>query len=84
MTDVLAPLAERYASWLALPPDETNRVETDPELVRAMPVILRIERDPVPGRTAVLEAAATAALAPFRPRLDRRCLGVTASALTRG
>jgi peptidyl-tRNA hydrolase len=63
MTDVLAPLAARYASWLALPADETNRVETDPELVRAMAVILRIERDPVPSRTAVLEAAAAAALA---------------------
>jgi peptidyl-tRNA hydrolase len=59
---VLAPLAARYASWLALPADRTNEVETDPELVRAMPVILHIERD-LPGRTPLLEAAATAALA---------------------
>ncbi len=60
---ILAPLAARYASWLALPAELTNQVETDPALVRAMPVILRIERDPVPGRTALLEAAASAALA---------------------
>jgi peptidyl-tRNA hydrolase len=32
-------------------------------IVRAMPVILRIEREPLPGRTALLEAAAQAALA---------------------
>ncbi|TCO62562.1 peptidyl-tRNA hydrolase [Actinocrispum wychmicini] len=62
MTNVLAPLAARYASWLALPADQTNDVETDPSLVRAMPVILQIERD-LPARTALLEAAATAALA---------------------
>ncbi|RSM89511.1 peptidyl-tRNA hydrolase [Kibdelosporangium aridum] len=60
---ILAPLAARYASWLALPADQTNQVETAPELVRAMPVILRIERDPVPSRTALLEAAAAAAIA---------------------
>ncbi|WP_423213688.1 peptidyl-tRNA hydrolase [Pseudonocardia sediminis] len=46
----------------------TGRVarEIPPEadgVVRAMPVILRIERDPQPSRTALLEAAATAALA---------------------
>nr|WP_243653595.1 peptidyl-tRNA hydrolase [Pseudonocardia endophytica] len=32
-------------------------------VVRAMPVILRIERDPQPSRTALLEAAAEAAVA---------------------
>jgi peptidyl-tRNA hydrolase len=31
--------------------------------VRAMPMVLRIERDPLPGRTALLEAAAAAAVA---------------------
>ncbi|MET0233587.1 MAG: peptidyl-tRNA hydrolase [Kibdelosporangium sp.] len=62
-SSILAPLAARYASWLALPADQTNRVETDPELVRAMAVILRIERDPVPSRTSLLEAAAAAAIA---------------------
>jgi peptidyl-tRNA hydrolase len=59
---ILAPLATRYASWLALPADQTNLVETEPELVRAMPVILHIERE-LPGRTPLLEAAAAAALA---------------------
>lgn len=56
---VLQLLAERYG---------TGRVrrEIPPEpdgVVRAMPVVLRIERDPVPGRTPLLEAAAAAALA---------------------
>ncbi|MEQ3554239.1 peptidyl-tRNA hydrolase [Pseudonocardia nematodicida] len=32
-------------------------------VVRAMPVVLRIERDPLPARTPLLEAAATAAVA---------------------
>ena len=60
----LLPLAARYASWLGLPagligdlPDE------DPTAVRAMPLILRIERDAMPSRTALLEAAASAAVA---------------------
>jgi peptidyl-tRNA hydrolase len=59
---ILAPLAARYASWLALPADRTNQVETAPELVRAMPVILHIERE-LPGRTPLLEAAGAAAIA---------------------
>ena len=53
---VLAPLAARYAG---------PRVEIPPEadgVVRAMPVVLRLERPP-PARTPVLEAAARAALA---------------------
>jgi peptidyl-tRNA hydrolase len=53
---VLAPLAARYA---------VPRVEIPPEpdgVVRAMPVVLRLERPPAP-RTPVLEAAARAALA---------------------
>ena len=53
---VLAPLAARYAG---------PRVEIPPEadgVVRAMPVVLRLERQP-PARTSVLEAAARAALA---------------------
>jgi peptidyl-tRNA hydrolase len=37
--------------------------EDDPALVRAMPVVLRIERATPPNRTAVLEAAAAAAIA---------------------
>jgi peptidyl-tRNA hydrolase len=52
-SSVLAPLLDPAR----LPPDE------DPALVRAMPVILRIERDAPPPRTDLLEAAATAAVA---------------------
>ena len=55
--DVLAPLAGRYPTLKAggIPPD-------GPGPVRAMPVVLRLERPP-PARSAVLEAAAAAALA---------------------
>lgn len=61
---VLAALAARYAGWLALPAERTN-VEAieDPALVRAMPVLLRVERATPPTRTDLLEAAAAAALA---------------------
>jgi peptidyl-tRNA hydrolase len=64
VTGVLEPLAARYASWLSLPAAETVVDATDdPAEVRAMPVILRIERATPPSRTALLEAAAAAALA---------------------
>lgn len=64
MTSVLHPLLARYASWLALPASETVVSATeDPTAVRAMQVILRIERATPPGRTALLEAAAAAAVA---------------------
>lgn len=63
MTDLLAPLAARYASWLGLPAEATAVVETDPAEVRAMPVVLRLEKATPPERTPLLEAAATAALA---------------------
>ncbi|MGH4005518.1 MAG: hypothetical protein ACRDSO_15585, partial [Pseudonocardiaceae bacterium] len=62
--ELLAPLAARYASWLDLladaPPDV---IDEDPAVVRAMPLILRVERDAVPPRSALLEAAASAAVA---------------------
>ncbi len=61
---LLDPLAARYAQWLRLPAAETGDTDDeDPALVRAMPVILRIERQDPPARTAVLEAAAAAAVA---------------------
>lgn len=61
---VLAPLAARYAGWLALPAEATvDRAADDPAEVRAMPVILRFERADPPARTPLLEAAAAAALA---------------------
>jgi peptidyl-tRNA hydrolase len=64
VTGVLDPLVARYADWLALPAAQTvaDAVE-DPAEVRAMPVILRIERSAPPVRTALLEAAAAAAAA---------------------
>lgn len=61
---VLDPLAARYTRWLGLPAAATNDVsDEDPDLVRAMPVILRIERNDPPARTPLLEAAAAAAVA---------------------
>jgi peptidyl-tRNA hydrolase len=64
MSDVLWPLAARYAEWLDLPAEETaDTSDEDPSQIRAMQVILRIERSPQPARTALLEAAATAAVA---------------------
>jgi peptidyl-tRNA hydrolase len=62
--EVLDPLATRYADWLGLPASATNDVtDEDPAQVRAMPVILRIERNDPPSRTPILEAAAAAAVA---------------------
>ncbi|TDV52244.1 peptidyl-tRNA hydrolase [Actinophytocola oryzae] len=61
---VLDTLADRYAHWLGLPASATNDVsDEDPAEVRAMPVILRIERGDPPQRTPLLEAAAAAAVA---------------------
>jgi peptidyl-tRNA hydrolase len=61
---VLDPLADRYASCLTRPAHLTADVsDEDPALVRAMPVILRVERTDPPSRTLLLEAAAAAALA---------------------
>ena len=61
---VLDPLAARYASWLGIPAAQTNAVDDeDPDSVRAMPVILRMERAEPPSRTPLLEAAAAAAIA---------------------
>jgi peptidyl-tRNA hydrolase len=64
MTRVLDPLGARYAFWLGLPAEDTADTSAeDPATVRAMPVILRLERAEPPGRTPLLEAAAAAALA---------------------
>ena len=61
--DLLIPLAARYARWLGLPVEASADIaEKHPESVRAMPLILRLEREAVPSRTALLEAAASAAL----------------------
>jgi peptidyl-tRNA hydrolase len=64
VSSVLDPLGARYAYWLGLPAEDTSDTSDElPEEVRAMPVILRIERSEPPGRTPLLEAAAAAALA---------------------
>jgi peptidyl-tRNA hydrolase len=60
---LLAPLAARYAGWLSLPADMiADVIDEDPAVVRAMPLILRMERDALPSRSALLEAAASAAV----------------------
>jgi peptidyl-tRNA hydrolase len=64
VSEVLDPLAARYASWLRLPAAATaDTDDEDPAQVRAMPVILHVERTDPPSRTALLEAAAAAAVA---------------------
>ncbi len=62
---VLDPLAARYVQWLGLPAAATasTLADEEPDQVRAMPVILRIDRQNPPARTALLEAAAAAAVA---------------------
>ncbi|WP_188985105.1 aminoacyl-tRNA hydrolase [Saccharopolyspora thermophila] len=68
---VLDPLIARYASWLALPREATaDTSDEDPENVVLMPMVLRIERREPPDRTALLEAAAAAAIALC---VDERC-----------
>ena len=61
---VLDPLATRYAHWLSLPAAAVNdTADEDPDTVLAMQLVLRVERAAPPGRTALLEAAAAAAVA---------------------
>jgi peptidyl-tRNA hydrolase len=57
----LAPLAARVCPW-ALPGDPPEIPADDDGPVRAMPLVLRIERGTPPTATALLEAAAAAAL----------------------
>ncbi|MFC4857974.1 peptidyl-tRNA hydrolase [Actinophytocola glycyrrhizae] len=69
---VLDPLAARYAEWLGMPAAATREaIDDDPAEVRAMPVVLRMERADPPSRTPLLEAAAAAAVAVcLDPRAD--------------
>jgi peptidyl-tRNA hydrolase len=60
--ELLAPLVERQRHWLA---GDLDDVPEDPDEVRAQPLVVRLEKAAPPGRTAALEAAATAALAVF-------------------
>lgn len=63
MNGVLTPLAARYGEWLSLPADSTGEPEDDPDSVRAMPLVLRMERGAEPARTDLLAAAAGASVA---------------------
>lgn len=56
----LAPLAARVCPWLV--PDAAPTADDD-ETVRAMTLVVRIERGDPPTRTALLEASAAASLA---------------------
>jgi peptidyl-tRNA hydrolase len=58
----LAPLAARVCPWALPDPPGEPPVDEDVEPVRAMPLVLRIERGTPPTATALLEAAAAAAL----------------------
>ncbi|HEY2765779.1 MAG TPA: peptidyl-tRNA hydrolase [Pseudonocardiaceae bacterium] len=61
---LLAPVAARYADWLGLPASAAaDTGDEDSAAVRAMPLILRMERDAVPVRSALLEAAGAAVVA---------------------
>jgi peptidyl-tRNA hydrolase len=63
MSTVLAPVAARYAWWLGLAAERTADRDEPAAAVRAMPLVLRMERAAPPARTPLLEAAAQAALA---------------------
>jgi peptidyl-tRNA hydrolase len=61
--DALAPLAARVCPWAVEGPvGDRASGEQDEGPVRAMPLVLRIERATPPAATALLEAAAAAAL----------------------
>ena len=54
----LAPLRERYTHWLDLDEDEvrTDR-EEDPDEIRALQLVLHLERDPQPSWHAAAKTA---------------------------
>lgn len=74
MTDhsVLAPLAERYAYWLGLDADEVRQDRQEAAAdIRAMQLVLRMERaDPPSWHRAVALAAGTAAAVCLDPRSE--------------
>ena len=64
MTEALAPLRERYAHWLQLDPSQVrdDREEAAQD-IRAMQLVLRMERADPPSWHRALAAAATGAAA---------------------
>jgi peptidyl-tRNA hydrolase len=71
-TDPLAPLRGRYAYWLGLDAGEVlDDRDEDPDQIRAMQLILRMERDRTPSwHAAVRLAASGAARLCLDPRID--------------
>ena len=64
MTDPLAPLRERYAHWLSLDPSQVREDrEEAAQDIRAMQLVLRMERADPPSWHRALAAAATGAAA---------------------
>jgi peptidyl-tRNA hydrolase len=60
--DPLAGLRSRYAYWLGLDTDEVlDERDEDPEQIRAMQLILRMERDRTPSWHAAIRLAASGA-----------------------
>ena len=58
---VLTPVRERYATWLALDESEVERDrEEDPEQLRALQLLLRLERGDPPSWHRALELSASA------------------------
>ncbi|GAB3927639.1 hypothetical protein GCM10011575_10440 [Microlunatus endophyticus] len=71
-TDTLAPLRSRYAYWLGLDTGEVlDDRDENPDQIRAMQLILRMERDRIPSwHAAVRLAASGAARLCLDPRID--------------
>lgn len=62
LTDPLAPLRARYAYWLGLDADQVlDDRDEDPARIRAMQLILRMERDRTPSWHAAVRMAASGA-----------------------
>jgi hypothetical protein len=62
LTDPLAPLRIRYAYWMNLAAEEVvDDREEDPDQIRAMQLILRMERHRVPSWHAAIRLAASGA-----------------------
>jgi peptidyl-tRNA hydrolase len=71
LTDPLAPLRTRYAYWLGLNTEEVlEDRDENPDQIRAMQLILRMERDRTPSwHTAIRLAASGAARICLDPRV---------------
>lgn len=59
--EVLAPLRARYATWVRMAEEQVRDdvADEDPQEVRAMQLVLRLERDAAPSRHTALALAAS-------------------------